>query len=196
MKVQLEWRKGQPVLTGCDVDYVGGQLKKAWEEAFLAHGLHGRSWKRVLLIGMGASLIQILSQTGQPPPAEVLILEKDPQMVALQETYFDLPLPYRVVLGDAVETIHEVGEFFDGIFVDVFVEREVPEGFLQGVFVEALHRRLEKKGVVVWNVLLPKQAKQVENWLRTAWPVVRVRRLGAHHFFLAGAQDAEGGWPF
>ncbi len=196
MKVQLEWRKGQPVITGSGVDYVGGQLKKAWEEAFLSYGLDGRSWRRVLLIGMGASLMQILSRTGQPPPAEVLILEKDPQMVALQEAYFDLPLPYRVVLGEAAQTIHEVGEVFDGIFVDAFVEWKVPEGFLQDEFAQALRRRLEKRGILVWNVLLPKQARQVENLLRAVWPLMRVRRLGAHHFFLVGAQEAEVGWPF
>jgi len=196
MKVHLEWRKGQPVITGREVDYVGGQLEKAWEEAFLSYGLMGRGWAQVLLIGMGASLMQILSRTGQPPPVEVLILEKDPQMVQLQEAYFDLPLPYRVMLGDAGQTIHEVGKTFDGIFVDAFVEWEVPENFLQGAFVEALHRRLAPKGILVWNVLLPRQAKQVESLLRAVWPLMRVRRLGAHYFFLAGAQEAAGGWPF
>jgi spermidine synthase len=196
MRYRLEWRKGEPVISGERVDYVGGQLKRAWEEAFASYGLIGRGWHQVLLIGMGASLMQILAQTGQPPPSQVLILEKDPEIVRLQEAHFVLPLPYQVYLGDAAQTIYERTETFDGIFVDAFIEWEVPSNLLQKDFLQALHHRLNPKGLLLWNVLLNKQAKRLEALLRETWPIVRIRRIGNHHFFLAGNIEADWGWPF
>ncbi len=196
MRYRLEWRKGEPVISGESVDYVGGQLKRAWEEAFASYGLIGRGWHQVLLIGMGASLMQILAQTGQPPPSQVLILEKEPEIVRLQEAHFVLPLSYQVYLGDAAQTIHERTETFDGIFVDAFIEWEVPPNLLHKDFLQALHHRLNPKGLLLWNVLLTKQAKRLETLLRETWPIVRIRRIGSHYFFLAGNTEADWGWPF
>lgn len=184
MRYRLEWRKGQPVISGLSVDYVGGQLKAAWEEAFLSYGLVGRGWERVLLIGMGASLMQILARSGKPPPSTLTILEKDLEMVRLQEAHFDLPLPYRLIVGEAAETVHTLSESFDGIFVDAFVEREVPENLLSKDFLKVLHQHLDKHGLLLWNVLLGRQAKRLEIMLDEIWPVVRKRRINAHYFFL------------
>ncbi len=184
MNYRLEWRKGQPVISGSSVDYVGGQLKAAWEEAFLSYGLTGRGWERVLLIGMGASLMQILARSGKPPPYALTILEKDPEMVRLQEAHFDLPLPYHLIIGEAAETVHALSENFDGIFVDAFIEREVPENLISKDFLQALHQRLAKHGLLLWNVLLSRQAKRLEVMLGETWPVVRRRRINAHYFFL------------
>jgi len=184
MTYRLEWRKGEPVISGSSVDYAGGRLKAAWEEAFLSYGLIGRGWQSVLLIGMGASLMQILARSGKPPPHPLTILEKDPEMVRLQEAHFDLPLPYRLIIGDAAQTLPTLTESFDGIFVDAFVEREVPENLLTADFLQALHQRIEKHGLLLWNVLLSRQARHLETMLGDLWPVVRVRRIEAHYFFL------------
>ena len=196
MKYRLEWRKGQPVISGSSVDYVGGQLKAAWEEAFLSYGLTGRRWERVLLIGMGASLMQILARSGTPPPYSTTILEKDPEMVRLQEAHFDLPLPYRVFIGDAANTVHKLTETFDGIFVDAFVEREVPENLLNKDFLRALYQRLDKHGLLLWNVLLGRQARRLEVMLGEFWPIVRTRRIGTHYFFLAAEAPETIQMPF
>jgi len=196
MKYRLEWRRGQPVISGTGVDYAGGQLKAAWEEAFLSYGLTGRGWERVLLIGMGASLMQILARSGKPPPHSTTVLEKDPEMIRLQEAYFELPLPYRSIIGDAAETVHTLSETFDGIFVDAFVEREVPDNLLSKDFLQALHQRLDKHGLLLWNVLLGRQAKRLEAMLGEIWSVVRVRRIDAHYFFLAAKASEAIQMPF
>ncbi len=196
MKYQLEWRKGEPVICGASVDYVGGQLKVAWEEAFLSYGLIGKEWERILLVGMGASLIQILAQTSALPPQQILVLEKDPDMVRLQEAHFALPLSYRVIIGDATRTIHELNETFDGIFVDAFIEREVPESLLHKDFVQALSAIRDRRGLVLWNVLQRSQARLLEGVLQKVWPIVRMRRVGEHYFFLAGSALGDLGMPF
>ncbi len=196
MKYQLQWRRGQPVISGASVDYVGGSLKAAWEEAFLSYGLVGRGWARVLLIGMGASLMQILAQSGKPPPQTILILEIDPEMVRLQEAHFPLPLPYKVVIGDAAKALHALSETFDGIFVDAFVEREVPEELLSKDFLQALYERLDTHGLLLWNVLLSRQAKRLDALLNALWPFVRRRRIDAHYFFLAAKASGVAPLPF
>jgi spermidine synthase len=196
MKFYLARRREGPVIQGIGVDYVGGRLKAAWEEAFSAYGLIGHAWERVLLIGMGASLLQILAQTGSPPPRSSLILEIEPAMVRLQEQHFDLPLPYEVLIGDAAATIYQVETQVDGLFVDAFIERQVPLSLLQSAFVEALKARMMVKGLLIWNVLRKSEAEVVSTLLEAVFPVVRVRRIGEHWFYLAALEQEVLRWPF
>ncbi|MCS7163303.1 MAG: hypothetical protein NZ958_08295 [Bacteroidia bacterium] len=183
MKYWLRQVGGEWIIEGRRVHYVGGQLKAAWAEAFEAFGLVGRSWPKVLLIGMGASLVQILAATAKPPFPTIHIIESDPEMVALQERYLEFPLPYHLHLGLAEALLPTLKETFGGIFVDAFVEDSVPEPLQQEAFVAELARCLAPSGLLFWNVLRPKEATKIGTLLRRYFSALRLRRCGPHRFY-------------
>ncbi|MEN2992334.1 MAG: hypothetical protein ABDH91_02140 [Bacteroidia bacterium] len=183
MKYRVRRRGGEWIIEGQRVHYVGGQLKAAWAEAFEAFGLVGRSWPKVLLIGMGASLVQLLAATAKPPFPIIHIIEPDPEMVALQERYLEFPLPYHLHLGPAESLLPTLKETFEGIFVDAFVEDSVPEPLQQADFVAELAGRLAPSGLLFWNVLRPKEAATIEALLGHYFSALRQRRCGAHRFY-------------
>ncbi|MCS7296881.1 MAG: hypothetical protein RMK19_01400 [Bacteroidia bacterium] len=184
IRYRLIRQHGKPVILGKKVHYVGGNLARAWGEVFETFGLEVKQWNAVLLMGMGASLIQLLAQS-QHPPSSLLVLEIDSEMVRLQETHFRLPLPYKVVLGDAAQTIYGIEGSYDGIFIDVFIEDEVPLAFLCPPFVEAVRRRLAPYGLLFWNVLRRQESVQVGELLKQAFRVVRQWRYEGHAFWAA-----------
>lgn len=179
------------IIAGERVHYTGGNLRAAWEEAFLAFGLHGRLWQNILLVGMGASLIEIIAKTAASPAPAITVLEIDPDMVALQAQLYTLPLPYTVVLGDAAETLPTLPAQYDGIFVDAFVEESVPPQLLTAGFVRALWAHLKPQGLLLWNVLLSPQRKQVEQLLGKEFACLWKRRIAPHTFW-AAAHRSEG----
>lgn len=196
MKYQVLPSRTGWIIAGEQVHYVGGNLHTAWEEAFLAFGLHGRSWQKVLLVGMGASLIQILAQTAAPPAPAITVLEIDPEIVALQTQLYTFPLPYTLVLGDAAETLPALSEAYDGIFVDAFVEDFVPSQLLTEGFVQALRTHLTPTGLLFWNVLRPSQSGAVEKLLQGAFAHLRKRRVLQHTFWAAAHSPAGFSLPF
>nr|BAL55259.1 hypothetical protein HGMM_F25B04C02 [uncultured Bacteroidetes bacterium] len=177
------------MIEGEKVHYVGGRLYEAWEALFGMAGLEGLSWGPVLLVGMGASLVELLARTAQRPPPCVDIIEIDPEMVALQERYYTWPLPYRVYEGDAAQEIRKVEGPYAGIFIDAFVEEEVPAGLRTEAFVGAVADRLAGEGLLFWNVLRRAEAQEVGALLMRAFPVVRRWRYEAHTFW--GAAKGE-----
>lgn len=184
MKYQVLRRRGKIIIAGEKVHYVGGNLARAWEEAISAFGLEAHPWENVLLIGMGASLIELLAQ-GSSPPRAITVIEVDPAMVRLQEGLFTLPLPYQVLLGDAVEILPKLSERYDGIFVDAFVEDEVPEALICEPFVDTLSWHLSPHGLLLWNVLRPSQAKAIGALLTKAFPAIRRWGYAPHTFWIA-----------
>lgn len=190
MRFRARKVRGAWMIEGERVCYVGGRLKMAWQEAFQAFGLEGRPWERVLLVGMGASLMQILASTATPPLPQVTVLEKYAEMVALQEAHCALPLAYEVVLGDAAETIHQLYGEYSGIFVDAFEEESIPETLLSQRFVDTAVSLLAREGLIFWNVLLPAQARWVGERLSERLAEVRRWRWPPHTIW-AGARFPE-----
>ncbi|GIV24468.1 MAG: hypothetical protein KatS3mg026_0160 [Bacteroidia bacterium] len=183
MKYRLTRARSGWIIEGERVHYAGGLLAEAWEGLFSAAGLIGREWGPVLLIGMGASLMDLLHRTAARCPPRVEIIEIDPEMVALQEAYFSLPLPYRVHLGDAADVLPLLEGKFSAVFVDAFVEDTVPLHLQTPSFIEALGGALETAGLLFWNVLRPAEAQRVGQLLSQRFPVVRRWRYDAHVFW-------------
>lgn len=184
MKYQVLHRRGKVIIAGEKVHYVGGNLARAWEEALSALGLEAHPWGHVLLVGMGASLIDLLAR-GKHPPRSITVIEIDPEMVRLQERLFTLPTPYQLLLGDAAEVLPTLSDSYDGIFIDAFVEDEVPTALISDNLVDTLRRRLSPQGLLIWNVLRPAQAKTVGALLNKAFPAIRRWGYAPHTFWIA-----------
>lgn len=184
MKYQVLHRRGKVIIAGEKVHYVGGNLARAWEEALSALGLEAHPWGHVLLVGMGASLIDLLAR-GKHPPHSITVIEIDPEMVRLQERLFTLPAPYQLLLGDAAEVLPTLSDSYDGIFIDAFVEDEVPAALISDNLVDTLRRRLSPQGLLIWNVLRPAQAKTVGTLLNKAFPATRRWGYAPHTFWIA-----------
>lgn len=196
MRIFLRRGRRGWIIAGEKVHYVGGNLETAWEEAFEAYGLIPRRWSRVLLIGMGASLMQIIARHAVPPLPFCTVLEASEEMVRLQQKHFVLPLAHEICLGDAAQTLAQISASYDGIFVDAFVEEEVPASLLTAEFVERLQIALSPEGILFWNVLLPAQAQQVRRLLAAAFPVVRHRYIAPHTIWSAAHDVSAFPTPF
>ncbi|MEN3040112.1 MAG: fused MFS/spermidine synthase [Bacteroidia bacterium] len=195
MKYQVVRRRREVIIAGEKVHYVGGNLARAWAEALRGLSLAEHPWKCVLLIGMGASLIQILARRSLPPP-EIVVLEIDPHMVSLQETLFDIPIRYTTYIGDAAHILPSLSIRFDGIFVDAFIEDRVPEHLIGASFVESLYEHMEPEGILLWNALQKSQADEIGRLLMERFRAVRRWRYELHTFWAAALDSGNFHTPF
>lgn len=195
MKYQVLHRRGKVIIAGERVHYVGGNLARAWEEALSALGLEAHPWGHVLLVGMGASLIELLAR-GTHPPRSITVIEIDPEMVRLQERLFTLPAPYQLLVGDAAEVLPTLSDSYDGIFIDAFVEDEVPAALISDNLVDTLRRRLSPQGLLIWNVLRPAQARAIGALLNETFPAIRRWGYAPHTFWIAAHSTDSFHTPF
>lgn len=78
------------------------------------HGAH-----RVLEVGSFVGYSSIWMARGLPPEGELITLEKNPKHAALaREHATHSSLPIRVVEGDALASIAQLGGTFDALFID------------------------------------------------------------------------------
>lgn len=128
---------------------------------------------RFLVVGLGgASLSNALSH--HFPNSTVLSLELEPAVVEAARRYFAYRDDARrqTVVTEARAWLSQNPERFDGIFLDAFDGREVPEGLRTVEFTELVSQRLHEEGAVIANIhLLPQSSSaRYQQALRHVFP--------------------------
>lgn len=145
--MQVRRHKKEIWIEGQKVTYVGGRLEKAWQVALERFFVLSYTWENAALLGMGASLLRLLKNNVK----NFFVLEKDPHMVALQQSLWTLP-PFTLLLGDAADTLSQLPEQ-NLICVDLFEEEIIPPHLLEPSFVQGLVEKKAPHGLLLWNTL-------------------------------------------
>ena len=155
--VEVVYSGGRYVLDSVHVNYSFGGLHLVFQKAFSKFGIRDRTINKVLILGFGAgSTVSILQDEYKMKGMHIAGVEKDPEVIALAKKYFsvDTYKDLMLVCEDAYEFVGKSKEQFDLIVMDVFVDRDVPEKFMEEQFISSLSQRLSDKGILFYNLVV------------------------------------------
>lgn len=168
LEVRLE--NGKYVLNTELVNYSFGGLHKVFKQALSRYPLTGRKIDNVLILGFGAGSVASLLRKEHNIKSPITGVEQDSMVIELAEKYFDINQfqPLTIHQYDAFEFVMNCKEAYDMIIMDVFIEDEVSEKFLQQDFVNALGSVLSSKGILFYNIMVhtpeyKQRAEQLHN---------------------------------
>lgn len=189
LEVRLE--NGKYVLNTELVNYSFGGLHKVFKQALRRYPLASRKIDNVLILGFGAGSAASLLRKEHAITSPITGVEQDSMVIELAKKYFDINQfqPLTIHQYDAFEFVMNCKEVYDLIIMDVFIEDEVSEKFLQQDFVNALGAILSPKGILFYNIMVHtpeyrQRAEQLRNKCNKA-----LRRTNTEKIIVQGKEN-------
>ncbi|MBK8635056.1 MAG: hypothetical protein IPN72_16415 [Saprospiraceae bacterium] len=108
-----------------------------------------------LILGFGLGSIPVMLEKKFNQKISYTGIEIDEEIIYLASEYVldELKSPIELIRADA-ETFVEINEdLYDLICVDLFIDDDIPEQFLQSDFLETCKATLSEKGLLIFNTL-------------------------------------------
>ena len=166
-RLDVGWRDGKKVLDSGTVNYSYGGLQQV-----LNYGLEQISLdsvRSVLVLGMGGGSVIESLRTKFKYIHPIVAVEIDPVVIEIAEEEFGIAKydDLEVVCMDAATYLEETTEMFDLIIVDLFIGENVPDRFYEKPFWQAIDKRTNKGGKVLFNAEVRSTNVIGKNFLKT-----------------------------
>lgn len=152
--------KGRFRLCTANAVYSFADLYDNFNKAFQRLSLDGKPIEDVLLLGFGLGSIPLMLENKYGKRYRYTGVEADESVLYLAGKY-TLPALYSPIelhCADALAFVQQTPEQFDLICMDVFLDDQIPEAFVQKDFLETLRALLRPGGVLLYNRLSATQA--------------------------------------
>ncbi len=161
LEVRIE--QGRYVLNSRGANYSFGQLHRVFRRAFDDAGIAKAVPARVLVLGLGAGSVPAILLDEYGLASRITGVDADERVLALREKYFLSGRQREVVAVHADASAFLAGSDgrFDLVAVDLFIDRQVPERFMNESFFGELARQLAEGGTLFFN-LMPKDREEAE----------------------------------
>lgn len=148
--------KGKYMLDSGRANYSFGGLHSIMQKVFSKFEIRDREIKNVLLLGFGAGSIASILQKEYKKKLKIIGVEKDPVVVDLAKKYFSLGKfkDLELYTEDAYDFVRNCNNKFDMIVMDVFVDVNVPDKFLEKEFISSLGDLLSVRGILFFNLVV------------------------------------------
>ena len=148
--------KGKYMLDSGRANYSFGGLHSIMQKVFSKFEIRDREIKNVLLLGFGAGSIASILQKEYKKKLKIIGVEKDPVVVDLARKYFSLGKfkDLELYTEDAYDFVRNCNNKFDMIVMDVFVDVNVPDKFLEKEFISSLGDLLSVRGILFFNLVV------------------------------------------
>ena len=144
---------GNLVLNTENGNYSFGNLHKVFSHVFEREHFLGKTFKNILLLGMGAgSVINLLKNKFQQD-GHITAIEIDADIIRIAGEYFELN-QYRgltVENADAYTYVNRTINRFDLIIVDIYIDLDVPQLFESNEFIDQLFHISTPGGMIIYN---------------------------------------------
>ena len=117
----------------------GGLVEQIWEKALKAVASYQLPVNSILILGLGVGTAAKIVRKYWPQ-AQITGVDIDPVMIEMGEKYLGLE-GAKIVIADAAEWIRKTDQKFDGVFVDVYQGKKIPESVTNKEFLENLRKR-------------------------------------------------------
>jgi len=117
----------------------GGLVEQIWEKALKAVASYQLPVNSILILGLGGGTAAKIVRKYWPQ-AQITGVDIDPVMIEMGEKYLGLE-GAKIVIADAAEWIRKTDQKFDGVFVDVYQGKKIPESVTNKEFLENLRKR-------------------------------------------------------
>ena len=144
------------MLDTAHVNYSFGGLHKVFQIVFKRFGIKQREIKTALILGFGCGSVASILQDEYNKNLEIVGVEKDEAVIELAKKYFFIEKYKNLSLHceDAYDFVQRCNKKFDLIAMDVFVDIDIPEKFLDETFVSAAGNLLADDGILFYNLVI------------------------------------------
>lgn len=160
--IEVNFNNGKVHIDGKNVNYSFGSLHQVFRKAIKLKKKEISEANSTLILGFGAGSI-----------AKILWNEKDYKTaitgVDFESIMFDLARKYGEIshfellnlkVINAKDYIKNCQDHYDVIFIDLFIESEIPAFCLSEKFLSNIKKCLSENGLVVWNTLITNQVTE------------------------------------
>lgn len=109
--------------------------------------------QKILVIGLGGGTL-VKALNNMMPNAEIDVIEINPLMLEIATKYFGFNINdnIKVHIKDGYEFVmNSTDHLYDRVYIDAYMDINMPESFTQQIFIEQLVRIISKQGVVIVN---------------------------------------------
>ncbi len=190
-------RRGRLQLCTANAVYSWEDLYDNFDKAFQRLPLDKLPIRKVLLLGVGLGSIPQLLEVKYHRQYHYTGVEADENVLYLASRYTlpQLQSPLELHCADALAFLQICQDTFDLLCMDIFVDDQVPEPFLQPDFLELLQAHLNPGGILLYNRLgaTAQDRQQAQTWydevFRRAFRKSECWDLG-HNLMLVGYSNA------
>ncbi|MBI1222335.1 MAG: methyltransferase domain-containing protein [Bacteroidetes bacterium] len=151
-KLEINWIDGRKRLDSENANYSYGSLQRILETGL--ETLNLSAVQSVLLLGLGGGSVigSLRFRYGYQGP--ILAVDIDPEIIRIAKEEFHILESESLSIrqSDALEFVKQCDQKFDLIIVDLFIDRHVPEVFLEKQFHEAILSCLDEKANLLMNL--------------------------------------------
>lgn len=165
-------------------NYSFGNLHTVFASVFKKRNIAQQIVNEVLVLGFGSGSVASILQEEQGIVCAITAVEKDPVVIELGHTYFDIDRfkHLKLICDDALSFVQNDHGSYDLIVVDLFIDLDVPPGFYDEKFLFALHRLLKENGFLYFNSIpysaaLEDQVNVLEQRMRLIFRQVEIEKL-------------------
>lgn len=152
--------------------------------------------KSILVLGLGLGSVPYILESSYNLQAAYTAVELDEAVIYLAEKYrlSGLKAPVQCIEADAEVFVSICADTFDLIVVDIFVDDQIPEGFLSSIFMEQIKDLLNDGGMIMFNhMAIDKEQKErsikyLEEIMRPLFPSCAYIETRNNHILINTSQ--------
>ena len=160
--IEVNINNGKVHIDGKNVNYSFGSLHHVFRKAIRFKSKEISKAKTALILGFGAGSIAKILWNEKNFPIQITGVDFEPLMYELAEKYSGIKDFEKLTLieADAHVFVKECKEQFDVIFIDLFVEDQVPDFCMTLEFMKCIKRLINKDGLVIWDTLVANKLEE------------------------------------
>ncbi len=157
--------KGILQLNSANANYSFGGLNTIVQNLFKEISLENYDFKSALILGLGAGNVVEVLRNKYDKQMKITGIEADSEVINLSKKYFNIDKfdDLEIVHTDAFNYVKYCRAKYDLIFIDLFIDDEVPKKFHSLEFLESLEKIANKNCVILFNKMTHRQRLKDES---------------------------------
>jgi spermidine synthase len=163
--LELSLQNGRLVVDSKLANYSYGSLHEVFQKIIKKFTFHPAQ-KEVLILGFGAGSIATILNREEQLNLQIDGVDLDPVLLAIYKKNFQFKYSQCVIYqSDVVLYLESCSKQYDYIFIDVFVNLDVPESLKNKHFLELLQKVSRPNTQLAMNTMLGKDDDFVKAWM-------------------------------
>lgn len=154
-RLYVTYENGKKVLNSANANYSFGSLERIFRLVLRRSHFSVSPSEKVLILGLGGgSLVKILREEYHFM-GKVTAVENEPVILRIGRMHFaEYQEDLELMEMDAAEFLRQNEKKYHSIFIDLFVDNQVPPAFLREGFIREIRALLLPEGQVYHNLML------------------------------------------